>query len=454
MAENKTSLNKHWTKLQLMKYALPSIVMMFTISVYEIIDGFFISNFVDSTSFAAVNLVFPFLMILASFGMMIGTGSSAIIANKLGEKNSELANRYFSMFVYFLIIGGVILSIIGIFVTRPLLVLLGAEGYLLEVATYYGLMSLISMPAYILLSAFLIYFNTAGKPLMGLINAAVSGFAIFLLDLILVAFLKMGINGIIIATITAEYLSAIIPICYFSRKNNKSLLYFVSPKIAFKNENPSSVALIIKSSLNGSSEAVQEIAASLVILLCMFQVNRFIGEDGLVAYGIIDYAWIVFNAFYLGFSVAASPLMSYQQGASNKAEMRNLLKCGLTIIIIASIVSFLLSEILAPLFAGIFVSYDEHLAQYSVYAFRIYSISFLFAGISIYGSSVFTSLGDGLTSALIAFLRTLVFETAALIILPEIIGPNGIWYAIGFAEILATTLTIVFLLAKRKKFFC
>lgn len=264
--------------------------MMFTISVYVIIDGFFISNFVNSTAFAAVNLIFPVIMIFTSFGMMLATGSSAIIAKKLGENHPNTANRYFSMFVYFIIIGGIILSIIGIFIMRPVALLLGAEGELLEIAVYYGLMSLISLPAYILQTAFTTYFNTAGKPRMGLITAIVSGIAIFLLDLILVAFLKFGINGILIATITSEYISAIIPMSYFARKNNKSLLRLVGFREAFKNQNPSTLSLIIKSSLNGSSEAVQETAASLVILLCMFQINRFIGEDGLVAYGIADYA--------------------------------------------------------------------------------------------------------------------------------------------------------------------
>lgn len=447
------AINKHWTKLSLLTYAFPSIVMMFTISVYEIIDGFFISNYIDSTSFAAVNMVFPVLMILASFGMMIASGSSAIIAKKMGEKKSKVANRYFSMFVYFLIIGGIALSIIGIFIMKPVVVLLGAEGELLEIATYYGLMSLISMPAYILQTAFLTYYNTAGKPGMGLRTAIVSGLCIFTLDLILVGILGFGINGILIATIASEYISAIIPIVYFVNKKTKSLLHMVGIKEAFKNQNPSSVALILRSSLNGSSEAIQEIAASLVILLCMFQINRFIGEAGLVAYGIIDYAWIVFNSFYLGFSVAAAPLMSYQFGAQNKSEMRNLLKCGLIIIVIASIISFAVSEFLAPVIASIFVSYDAQLAEYSVYAFRIYAISFLFAGVSIYGSSLFTSLGDGLTSALIAFLRTIIFEAAALLILPEIIGSDGIWFAIGFAEVLATILTIIFICAKQKKFF-
>lgn len=264
--------------------------MMLTISVYVIVDGFFISNFVDSTAFAAVNLVFPVLMIFTSFGMMLATGSSAIIAKKLGEKEPNTANRYFSMFVYFIIIGGVILSIIGIFIMRPVVILLGAEDELFEIAVYYGLVSLISLPAYILQTAFTTFFNTAGKPKMGLITAIISGLAIFVLDLVLVAILKLGINGILIATITSEYISAIIPLVYFARKNNSSLLHLVGFRKSFENENPSSVALIIKSSLNGSSEAVQEIAASLVILLCMFQINRFIGEDGLVAYGIADYA--------------------------------------------------------------------------------------------------------------------------------------------------------------------
>lgn len=442
----------HFKRVSLLKYALPSIVMMFTMSVYVVIDGYFISNFVNSTAFAAVNLIWPFLMIIASFGLMVGTGSSAIIANKMGEKNVNKANQYFSMFVYFCLILGVFLSIIAWFLVRPVAELLGAEDELLEIAVYYGSLSLISMPAYILQMAFLTFFNTAGRPNMGLFTAFVSGMTLFLLDLLLVMFLQMGINGVLIATVTSEFVAAIIPLLYFSRNNTKSLLHLVAPSLAFKNHNPSNLRLILKACINGSSEAIQEIAISLVVLFCMYQLNRFLGEPGIVAYGVIDYAWIIFNSFYLGYSIAVAPLMSYQQGAKNSKEMNSIFKNSATLILGASIIAFALSELLAVPFSGIFVGYDEELLNLSIHAFRIYSISFLFAGISIYASSLFTSLGNGIISALIAFLRTAVFETLALLILPEIFGSNGIWWAICLAEVLSAILAISFILSKGKRY--
>lgn len=448
-----TSIKKHFTKRALLKYSMPAILMMFTISAYEIIDGFFLSNFVGATAFAAVNLIFPVLMILTSFGMMMGTGSSAIIANKMGQGDNERANRYFSMFIYFIIVGGIALSLIGILIMRPAAQTLGATGDLLEIATYYGLISLISLPAYILETACIAYYNTAGKPSIGFINSIMCCISVFVLDFIFVGQMGMGINGILIATVASEFIGGIFPLIYFLNKKNKSLLHLVSPKIAFKNQNPSSLRLILKSALNGSSEAVQETASSLVVLLCMFQLNRYIGQDGLVAYGIIDYAWIVFNSFYLGFSVAVAPLMSYQQGANNKLEMRSLLKNSYIIIIIASVISFTLSFVFARQIASVFVDYDQSLLEYSTNAFRIYSIAFLFAGISIYGSSLFTSLGDGLISALIAFMRMFLFEVVALIVLPIFLGDTGIWYSIGSAEIFAAITTVIFVLAKRAKYF-
>lgn len=447
----KTDMSRHYGRLDLLKYALPSIIMMFTVSIYTIIDGYFISNFVNSTAFAAVNLIFPLLTIFASFGMMIGSGSSAIIANKMGEKEPKIANKYFSMFVYFVIILGVAISIIGIFLIRPVAGLLGAEGELLEIAVYYGLLSLISMPAYMLQMSFMSFCNTAGRPNIGFVSALCCCASIFLLDLIFVAFMNMGINGILIATIFTEYLGAIIPFCYFLKKKNKSLLHLISPLKAFKNQNPRSCILLIRASINGSSEAVQEIATSLVVLLCMYQINRFIGEPGVVAYGVIGYAWIIFNAFYLGYSVAVAPLMSYQQGAKNKREMKSLYRCSMTIIVVAALLSFALAELCTPMVVGVFVGYDTELIDISVHAFRIYSISFAFAGFSIYGSSLFTSLGNGLISALIAFLRTLVFSTILLLVIPEIFGADGIWWAIVVAEILSTILTFIFIKVFGKK---
>lgn len=451
--KEKTTLNKSYKKAHLLKYSFPSVIMMFTISVYVIIDGFFISNYISETAFAAVNLVFPVLMIIASFGLMIGTGSSAIIANKLGENKNNTANKYFSMFVYFIIFTSIILSILCVFIIRPVCILLGAQDELLEIASYYGTVSLISMTGYILQMAFLMYFNTAGKPNMGLVNAIIAGSTVLILDSLLVAVFKMGIDGILIATITSELLSGFFPICYFSSKKSKGLLHLISPLKAFKNEKPSNLYLIGKATVNGSSQAIQEIAICLVELLVLYQLNRFYGQDGLITYGIIDYAWIIFNAFYLGFSMSVAPLMSYQQGAQNKAQMKTLFKNCLTIIIVASITSFALSEIFAYLFSGIFITDNLPLLEDSTHSVRVYAITILFAGISTYGASLFTSLGKGVIAAIISFIRTIIFEASALIIIPEVFGPEGIWWSISCAEILAASLTVIFLIAKLKNFF-
>ncbi|MDO5328625.1 MAG: MATE family efflux transporter [Coriobacteriia bacterium] len=265
-------------------------------------------------------------------------------------------------------------------------------------------------------------------------------------------FLGMGIDGVLIALTCTIYVGAIFPFIYFARKNNKSYLHLVSPSIAFKNENPNSIALLIKASINGSSETVQDIAISLVSLLCIYQINVFYGDDGIVAYGVTEYAWLVFNSLFIGFSMATAPLMSYQQGAKNKLEMHSLFKNCIIIIVIFSVVSFAISQLCAEPLVILFVGYSKELVDFSIYVFRIYAISFMFFGISIYGSSLFTSLGNGLISALIAFLRTVVFEVIALIILPMIFAGDGIWYAAIFAEIMSAILTIIFIITKGKKY--
>lgn len=445
-------MDQHFTKSALIKYSLPSIAMMLAISCFAIVSGYFISNFCGEIAFAAENLIWPLIMIFSSIGLMVGTGSSAIIANKLGENDKETASRYFSMFVYFAIAISIVLTIVGLLLVKPVAVVLGAEGELLELSVFYGICTMSALPGYLLQMAFLAYFNTAGKPQMGFVSALLCGLVVTVLDIILVVNLNCGLNGALIALVVTMYLGGIFPFLYFCRKNNKSYLRIVSPKKAFKNENPSSIKLIIKASINGSSETVQNVAIALVALLVVYQLNRMVGDWGIIAYSVIDYAWLVFNSILIGFSIAVAPLMSFQQGAKNTPEMHSLFKNCFIIICAMSVLTFAVSMIFTEGIVDIFVGYNAELAAYSTYAFRIYAISFLFCGVSIYGSSLFTSLENGLISALIAFIRTLLFETVLLIVFPIFFGANGIWWAPVAAEIMATILTISFIIIVGKRY--
>lgn len=449
----KKLMNRHFNKRQLLAYAMPSVVMMFTISIYEIVDGFFISNFVSSTAFAAVNLIFPVLVIIGAFGLMMGSGSSVAIANKLGEDKPDIANKYFSLFVYFTIALGITLAIIAYFIMEPVAKALGAEGELLDISVYYGWVSLISIPAYVIQMACTSWFNTAGRPNVGFMSSIFSGVIIISLDFVLVAIYKLGINGTLIATIISEYVGGLFPLWYFSQKDSNSLIRLVSPLKVLQNGATKNSKLVLRACINGSSETIQEIAMSLVVMLCVFQLNRFSGEAGIVAYGVIEYAWVVFNAFYMGFSIAVSPLMSFQQGAKNLVEMKSLFKNCFIIIAISSVIASAIAYLTSGIIASVFVGYDQSLMDLTVHAIKIYCIAFLFCGFSVYISNLFTSLGKGIIATGIAFSRSILFESVGLLVLPEFFALDGIWFASSLAEVFATIVALILLGAFYKKLF-
>ncbi len=436
-------LSDHFDYKKLLQFTLPSIVMMIFTSIYGVVDGFFVSNFVGKTPFAAVNFIMPFLMILGAAGFMFGTGGSALIAITIGTGERRKANRLFSLFVYVSAAIGVLIAILGLIFIRPIATLLGAEGILLENCVSYGRIILLAIPAFMLQYEFQSFFVTAEKPQLGLMVTIAAGVTNMVLDALFVAVFRRGLNGAAAATALSQVVGGILPLIYFFRPNT-SLLRMTGTKFDGK--------ALLKACTNGSSELMSNVSMSLVSMLYNVQLMKYAGEDGVAAYGVLMYVNMVFLAAFIGYSVGSAPIISYHFGAGNHSELKNILKKSFVIIGIFSVSMLGLAELLARPLANIFVGYDPGLLELTQRGFLIYSFSFLFAGTAIYGSSFFTALGNGLVSALISFLRTLVFQMAAVLIFPLIWGIDGVWISIVAAELMAAAVSILFIIGKRSKY--
>lgn len=436
-------LSDHFTYRKLLRFTLPSIIMMIFTSIYGVVDGFFVSNYVGKTPFAAVNFIMPFLMILGAIGFMFGTGGSALIAKTMGVGDHDKAKRIFSLLIYTSAVCGIIIALLGIIFIRPIAVLLGADGILLDNCVIYGRVILIALPAFILQFEFQSFFVTAEKPQLGLIFTIAAGITNMILDALLVAVMNMGLTGAALATAISQAVGGLAPLFYFARKNT-SLLRLTKTSLDRK--------VLLKTCTNGSSELMSNISMSIVGMLYNIQLMKYAGEDGVAAYGVLMYVNMVFLSTFIGYSVGTAPVIGYNFGAKNHNEMKGLLKKSTVIIGVFSICMLILAELLAMPLANIFVGYDYSLMSLTLRAFRIFSFSFLFAGIAVFGSSFFTALNDGLTSALISFLRTLVFQVTAVIIFPLLFQIDGIWLSIVAAELVASLVTTIFVIGKRKKY--
>ena len=438
-------LSDHFTYGRLIRFTLPSIGMMIFMSIYSVVDGYFVSNFAGKTPFAALNLIFPVLMIMSTVGFMFGTGGSAIVAKTLGMRDRESANRYFSLFVYIAFGLGVILAVISFVFIRPIAILLGAEGRLLDDAVLYGRIILVALPFNILQMLFQSFFVTAEKPELGLATTVCAGVANMVLDAVLVLSLPQAykLAGAAIATATSQTLGGVIPLIYFGRKNSSILRL---GKTKFES------TVLLRACVNGSSEFMSNIAMNIVGILYNLQLLKYAGENGIAAYGVMMYVSFAFSGAFIGYSIGSAPLFGYNDGAQNHAELKSLLKKSLIMIGIFAALMVILAELLATPLAKIFVSYDAELLELTVSGFRIYAISFLFMGYAIFGSGFFTALNDGVTSAIISFLRTLVFQIASVILLPLIWGIDGIWYSVVVADGMAVVISAIFLVKKRTKY--
>lgn len=436
-------ISDHFDYKKLIRFVLPSVGMMICLSIYSVVDGFFVSNFVGKIPFAAVNFIFPVLMLLGAVGIVFGTGGNALVSKIMGEGDDDRANRVFSMLIYIAFGIGIVLMVGGIFQIPSIAENLGAEGEMLESCIVYGRIILIALPAYVLQNAFQSFFVTAEKPQLGFAVTVAAGVSNIVLDGLFIVVFKWGLVGAAIATASSQVVGGIVPCIYFAKKNSSRLHL---GKTHFDGK------ALLRTCTNGVSEFVTNIAMSVVSVLYNIQLLKYAGEDGVAAYGVLMYVTFIFVAVFLGYSIGTAPLFGYNYGAKNSAELKNLLSRSLKIISVLGVVIFIVCEFGAELFASIFVGYDENLMNMTAQAFKIYAIAFLFMGFSIFGSGFFTALNNGLVSAAISFMRTLVFEVGAVMILPIIFGIVGIWSSVVVAEVISLILTIGFMIGLKKKY--
>lgn len=436
-------LSDHFTYGRLIRFVIPSVAMMIFTSIYGVVDGLFVSNFVGKTPFAAVNLIMPFAMILGAFGFMLGTGGTALVAKTLGEGKEELANQIFSLLIYFALGLGIFLAAFGILFVEPIAIRMGADENMLGHCVTYARVVLLGLPFFMLQNMFQSFMIAAEKPQMGLVVTIAAGVTNMVLDALFIAVFHWGVAGAAAATALSQFVGGMVPFFFFARKNS-SKLRLTKTKFMGK--------ALLKTCTNGSSELVSNVSMSLVGMLYNLQLMKIAGENGVAAYGVIMYVNFIFIAIFLGYSFGTAPIVAFNYGARNAEELQNVLKKSLKLIFGTGISLFLLAFVSAGLLSKIFVGYDAELYEMTVKGFRLYAVSYLLSGFNIYGSSFFTALNNGVVSALISFLRTVVFEVAAIMILPIFFKLTGIWCAITVAELSSFLITTIFFFALRKRY--
>lgn len=439
----KIKLSDHFTYSKLLRFVFPSIIMMVFTSIYGVVDGLFVSNFAGKTAFASINLVMPFVMILGGIGFMIGTGGTALVSKVLGEGKKEKANEIFTMMIIFTLLLGTLLSVIGV-VSMPWVAdFLGATEEMMADCVLYGRIVTGFTVAFMLQNVFQSFLIAAEKPKLGLLATVLAGITNMSLDAIFIIVFKWGVAGAAIATGLSQCVGGIFPLIYFLRKNS-SLLRLTKTKLEIKP--------ILNACGNGSSELMSNISSSVVSMIYNFQLMKYVGEDGVSAYGVLMYVQFIFVAIYIGYAIGCAPITGYHFGARNHNELKNMLRKSSFLSAVSGVVLTILAIALSSPLAKIFVGYDEELYELTRHAFRLFAYSFLLAGFNIFTSSFFTALNNGAVSAAISFMRTLIFQTSSVLILPIFLGVDGIWWAITVAEFFAFILSLIFLFAKRKKY--
>ena len=443
MSKHPIQLSDHFTYPRLLKFVAPSILMMIFTSIYYVVDGFFVSNYVGKTPFAALNFIMPFIMILGGMGFIVGTGGSALVAKELGRGQKERANHIFSLLIAFVIITGIALSVLGIVFIRPIAQLMGASETMLEDCVLYGRVIIAFTTAYMLQNVFQSFLIVAERPRVGLAVVIAAGVTNMVLDALFIAVFHWGLAGAALASGIGQCLGGFIPLFYILRAKNLPL-QFTRFRFDFRP--------ILKTCANGSSEFMSNISTSFVSMLYNIQLLRLLGENGISAYGVLMYVQLIFIGTSIGYSIGSAPIISFHYGANHHDELKNMLRKSLTLMLISGVILTGLALGLSSTLAKLFVGYDAELCALTRHAFSIFSFSFLLTGLNIFSSSFFTALNNGLISAVISFARTLLFQSACVLILPALFGVDGIWFATIAAEALACVVSFAFIYAKRKHY--
>lgn len=419
----------------LMKFVFPTIIMMMFLSIYSIVDGIFVSRLLGSNALSSLNIVYPVFSILLGFGIMLGTGSSAIIAKKMGEGKNEEAYENFS-FISLLAVGlGVLLEIICSIFIEDICILLGANEVLLDDCIKYLQIILYFAPISMLQLLYQTFFVTASKPKLGLIATVSGGVANMVLDYLFLKVMKTGIEGAALATGIGQLIPAVIGLFFFFI--NKKGLHYVKPKWDF--------SVLVNSCTNGSSEMVSNISAGIVTFLFNIIMLDLLGEPGVAAITIALYAQFLFNGLYIGFAIGVAPVISYNFGAEKHDQLKKIYKICIRFIVITSIIMVTLSYLTAPYLVGIFTPQSDPTYAIAVDGYFLFALNFLFAGLNIFASALFTAFSNGKVSAIISFLRTFVIIVGCVLILPYIIGVNGVWLSIPFAELITLFISLTYL---------
>lgn len=440
---SKIQLSEHFTYKKLLRFTIPTVIMLIFTSIYGVIDGIFVSNFAGKSAFAATNLIWPFVMIFGTLGFMFGTGGSAVVAKALGGGETEKAKKYFSLIVYVSIFAGFILTVTGLIFLRPVAAMLGASGETLECCVKYGRILMLGLIPFTLQNVFQSFLITAERPKLGLFLTIAAGVTNAVLDYLFIAVFQWDVVGAAAATCVGQVVGGLIPLVWFIAPN-KSPLRLTKTKFEGK--------ILLKVCSNGSSEMVSSLSTSLVSMLYNYQLMKLIGEDGVAAYGVIMYINFIFIGVFMGYAIGSAPVVSYHYGADNHGELKNLFRKSIILNVVWSIVLTFLAIVSAVPLSAIFVGYDAELLRFTSHGFCLYALSYLFMGFNIFGSAFFTALNNGVISAVISFLRILLFQIAAIFILPLFLGTDGIWLAIGAAELLSLGITSAFFVVNRKKY--
>ena len=436
-------LSDHFSYGRLLRFTLPSIIMMVISSIYSVVDGLFVSNLVGDLALSSVNIVFPVAMIVGSFGFMLGTGGSAIVARTMGEGDQPLANRYFSMIIYAVVVLGAVLSTVCVIYMEPIARFAGASDALIGDCVVYGRILLAGSVPFMLQTSFQSFFVVAEKPHLGLALSIAAGVTNMVLDYVLIAVCDLGVAGAAIATVMGYCVGGVLPLLYFLRPKHEGIRL---TRTRFYGKQ------LLHACTNGSSELMSNISSSIVGILYNVQLMRLIGEQGVAAYSVMMYVDFVFVATFLGFSIGSAPIVSYHYGAGNHPELKNVFRKSMTVILCTSVAMVILSELLSRPLSSAFVGYNAGLLEMTVHGFRLFALCYLFCGINIYASSFFTALCNGALSALISFLRSLLLRGGMVLLMPILFGLDGIWTAVIAAEGLGAVVSLGLLYAKRRQY--
>ena len=436
-------LSDHFNYQKLLQFTAPSIGTMAVMSIYGVVDGFFVANFVGTLQLAALNFLFPPYMLLTFIGMLFGTGGSALIGKTLGEGKRQKANEIFSMLIYLSIFIGVVLGIWGIVYVRDIAEFLGATDEIIEYGVGYAHILLLALPFVILQMQFDSYFSTAAKPQLGFYVTLAAGLTNIVLDALFIIAFGWGLEGAAAATAISELIGGALPLVYFGRKNS-SLLRLTKTYL--------NLPALFQTCSNGVSELLSAVSMSVVGMLYNWQLLKYAGSDGVAAFAVMMYATMIFESVFIGYSMGVAPVVAYHYGAKNYSELKNLLKKSLTVIGIFAAIMCISAEIFAGHLVDIFLESEENIFEMAVHGFRIFALGYLLMGFAMFTSAFFTALNNGKLSALISGMRTLVFEVSAILILPLIFGLNGIWLSMIGAEIMAISVSAFLLKANAKRY--